>query len=169
MVLKIAFGFRAGVGKSTAVSYLIEKYGGVEASFAAPLYAIMNYAQGMCGFEKVKDRKFLQWVGTEWARQQNTNVWVDRLMDTYDKGRSVYVSDVRFRNEFDRLRAEGFTLICLTRSKYTGFGNGDKQHESETALAGDDIQWDFTIDNNTDNIDDLYTQLDKIVAQIGGM
>ena len=38
MQIKIAFGYKMGVGKDEACSYLIKKYGGEKISFASPLY-----------------------------------------------------------------------------------------------------------------------------------
>jgi hypothetical protein len=61
---RFGFGFEARVGKDTAVEYLIKKHGGVRISFASPIYDILEYAQNVCGFEKVKDREFLQQIRT---------------------------------------------------------------------------------------------------------
>ena len=79
MALRLAFGCKAGVGKSTAVDYLMQKHGGVELSFAKPLKNILLYAQQTCGFKENKDRGFLQWVGTDWARSKDENVWIHHV------------------------------------------------------------------------------------------
>ena len=72
-ISKVAFGYKMGVGKDTAVDYLISRHGGKRISFADPIYNIMNYAQEVCGFEPEKDRYFLQLVGTDWARKKDPN------------------------------------------------------------------------------------------------
>jgi hypothetical protein len=83
-MVKIAFGYKRRVGKDTSCDCLVEKYGGIKLSFAEPLYKILNFAQDMCHFNKTKDRKFLQFIGTEWARTINNNVWVDLLIEQLD-------------------------------------------------------------------------------------
>ena len=63
--MKIAFGYKMGAGKDTAVDYLKQKYGGTHLSFAGPIYTILENAQHICGFPVEKDRQFLQFIGTE--------------------------------------------------------------------------------------------------------
>ena len=79
MVHKIAFGGKMGVGKDFAVEYLRNRYSGNKLSFAKPIYDILNFAQKTCGFREEKDRQFLQFIGTEWARQKNPDIWVEKL------------------------------------------------------------------------------------------
>ena len=83
--MKIAFGGKMGTGKDTCVNYLIKKYGGVKISFSDSIYDILYYAQNVCGFKKEKDRKFLQWIGTEWAREKNPNIWIELTLKNYPK------------------------------------------------------------------------------------
>ena len=160
--MKIAFGYKAGSGKDTCVDYLIKKHGGKKIAFSEPLYDILNYAQNICGFEHTKDRKFLQFIGTEWGREINPTIWVDLALKKCDLYNNFYCSDVRFLNEFDAMRTNGWTLIKLVRDVYS-LRNGDINHASETQLdLLPDDKWDYIIDNNG-TIEDLYTKLDKIV------
>lgn len=112
-MVKIAFGYKRRVGKDTSCDYLIKKYGGVKLSFAEPLYQILYFAQDVCGFEHFKDRKFLQFVGTEWARNINDNIWAELLVKKINdiKVDNIFVSDLRFENEFKILKQLGF--ICV--------------------------------------------------------
>jgi len=95
--VKIAFGCQSRVGKDTAADYLIGKHGGVKVSFATPMYKIMHFTQQALGFKQKKDPKFLQNIGT-WARNQNSEVWVEWLKTRIDslEGENIFVSDVRY-------------------------------------------------------------------------
>ena len=108
--MRVAFGCQARVGKSTAVAHLISEHGGLELSFAAPLYNILYFAQETCGLEKRKDRKFLQWIGTEWGREQDDNLWVSLLLQKVEANpdKNIFVPDLRFPNEIRALKAAGF-------------------------------------------------------------
>jgi len=112
--LKIAFGCQARMGKSAAVHYLVDKYGGIEKTFASSLYDIMYHAQGVCNFDKKKDRKFLQMIGT-WARDQDPDVWINTQFKDFKftTGENVYVSYLRFPNEFDALKKMGFITVRI--------------------------------------------------------
>jgi hypothetical protein len=160
MSLKIAFGFKKGSGKDTAVDYLLNKYGGHRIRFAQPLKEILEFAQLRCGFAVEKDRKFLQYVGTEWARVKNPNVWVDIAMCDMGTG-NRFVSDLRFPNELEACRKAGFMCVHVVRDVLD-----DDCHISETAL--DRMDWDATIYNNG-TFEELYTSLDALVKVYSSM
>jgi hypothetical protein len=170
MILKIAFGGVMGSGKDTCVDYLCTKYPEhTRISFAGALYDILNYAQEKCGFEKNKDRKFLQFIGTEWARNIDENVWINILLDKDIKGIG-FLSDIRFPNELNALKNNDWICIKVTRDNIdkNRAGHGDKTHLSE--LKVNDIKnedWDFIINNNS-TLEDLYKRLDKIITKING-
>lgn len=164
MTLKIAFGGVMGSGKDTCVDYLCTKYPEhTRISFAGALYDILHYAQEKCGFEKNKDRKFLQFIGTEWARSINENVWINIVLDKDIKGVGL-LSDIRFPNEFNALKNNGWICIKVTRDNIdkNRVGNGDNTHSSELSINDiKDEEWDFIINNNS-TLEDLYKRLDKI-------
>jgi len=141
--LRIAFSGKARSGKNTCTDYLIQKYTGQELSFSKPLYDILYHAQETCGFKKEKDRNFLQWIGS-WGREQESDIWVKLLLDQVKNiGNDVnlFVSDVRFENELNILKNNGWTVIRLVREmEDETFGNGSKQHISETALDGKEFE-----------------------------
>jgi hypothetical protein len=159
--MRIAFGYKAGSGKSTAVKYLIEKYGGIEKSFAEPLYKILHYAQDVCHFEKTKDRQFLQYIGTEWARKKNDSVWINLLLESilFENG-NIFISDLRFRNEFNVIDKKGFVTVLIIRD-----ASQQLNHESENSLDGDDVKWNYIIRNNG-TLEEFYEKLDRLVAII---
>ncbi len=104
--LRFAFGYQARVGKDTAANYLKSLHGGTILSFAQAIYDIMYFAQRTCGFKEEKDRHFLQYIGTQWAREKEPDVWLNvvlRKIESLPKDEPIYITDVRFPNEFDAL------------------------------------------------------------------
>lgn len=168
--MKIAFGYKARSGKDTAVDYMIRTYGGTRVSFATPLYDILAYAQSRCGFSQAKDRQFLQYIGTDWARKQDPDVWVRLALESIRKitwdneffglsAKHIYVSDLRFTNEFNALKKDGFICVKVVRN----VDRGDiPEHPSETELDSiPDKDWDIILYNNS-SIDDYYQALSLI-------
>lgn len=165
--LKIAFGYKMGVGKDEAVSYLTRKFGGKKVSFADPLYKIMSYAQLVCGFPVKKDRKFLQFVGTDWAREQDPDVWVNIAMKGLDTTKNLYISDLRFPNEFRKLKQNNWKCVKIVREhNKEREGSGNNLHTSEKLLdMVEDESWDYIIENNG-CLEEFYQKLDNLVADI---
>ena len=164
MKIKVAFGGNMGSGKDTCVDYLCSKYPEhTRISFAEALYDILNYAQEKCGFEKIKDRKFLQFIGTDWARNIDKNVWVNIVLNKDIKGVGL-LSDIRFPNEFKALKNNGWVCIKVIRNNIDGnrVGTGNKIHSSELSINDiKDEDWDFIVENNS-SLEDLYIKLDKL-------
>lgn len=162
--VKIAFGGQMGTGKDTAVDYLIKKYGGKRISFAGPIYDILFFAQKTCNFPHIKDRGFLQYIGTEWARQKNPNIWIEKAINSVDTDCNNYISDLRFRNEFDALKENGWKCIKIIRSSHlenNRVGSGTSTHASELELNLIN-GWDHIIVNDG-TLEDFYTKLDSIM------
>lgn len=167
--MKIAFGYKMGSGKDTAVEYLINTYGGTRIAFADPLYHLMEYAQRYCGFPVEKDRKFLQWIGTEWGRNIDDNVWIRKTIEkSKEIEGNVYCCDCRFENEFRALKDNGFICIKINRDvgdsdMNSRAGTGSNQHSSETALdVLHDSEWDYVIDNNG-TLEEFISEIEKII------
>ena len=164
--MKIAFGYKMRCGKDTSAKYLIDKYGGEKISFSKFVYDIMYYAQSICGLKSEKDRKFLQWIGTEWGRFQDPDLWINLTMnDIYNthqhENTNLYCTDVRFINEFTRLKKEGWIMCKINRNF-----SENSSHISECELDSlKDEEWDFVIDNNG-SLKKLYNKLDKIIKNL---
>ncbi len=169
--MKIAFGYKLSSGKDTCVDYLIKKYGGNKIFFSKYLYDILHYAQKVCGFEIEKDRKFLQWVGTDWAREKDPDVWIKLTIQESEKiaDKNIYCSDVRFLNEFQALKKNGWILIKINRPENNSdirIGTGSSLHISENMLDKvDDKEWDYIIENNSTK-EDLFQNLENIIKNI---
>lgn len=173
--MKIAFGYKARSGKDTSAEYLQSQYGGQIFKFAQPIYDIMKAAHEIAGIDTFKDTKLLTWVGTDWARSINENIWVDhclkRIRQAERQGcylsnetfvNNFYVTDVRFPNEAEALKANGFFLVKIDRR--TRPQEERASHMSENAL-NNYKGWDFVIDNN-DHLKYLYEQLQTVVQVI---
>lgn len=169
--IKIAVGGSMGVGKDTFFEYLINKNLNFEKiSFAQPIYEILHYAQEKLNFEHIKDRKFLQFIGTDWARQINPNIWID-LVDqkTNQSCNNFCITDLRFENEFNYLKNNGWILIKIERNLSKEIlldrnGNGIQNHCTENGLKTD-LPWDFIINNNS-SLEEFYNQINLILDQI---
>jgi hypothetical protein len=166
---KFAFGCEARVGKDTACDYLMKRLGEVTGyqpermSFASALYDILFVAQKTCGFEATKDRKFLQWVGTEWARAKDPDVWVNilgRRIEHTPEDIPILVTDLRFPNEAKMLREMGFTLVRIKRDSSLRGESLNTGHASEIGLL--DYEWDVVIENNG-SLEDFYQKLEGLM------
>lgn len=88
-------------------------------------------------------------IGTEVGRKYSDRIWLENFDHRFEKLKSnldiVVVTDVRFRNEFDHLKENGFFQIRL----YRDTGVPEIQHISETDqnLIKDE-EFDFILFNN---------------------
>jgi hypothetical protein len=159
--MRIAFGYKAGAGKTTAAEYLLKKYTGENLSFASSVYKIAEKAQNIACFPVKKDRALLQMIGT-WGRTNDPDVWVnnvkDRIMESYG---NIFISDVRFDNEFDMLKEMGFLLIKIERHGDSG------THISDISLdSRKETDWDHIIKNDG-TLEEFQYILDNIVKDLG--
>jgi hypothetical protein len=103
------------------------------------------------GYEKAKDycpevRRTLQRFGTESIRAIDDEFWIKaaftRISERRSNGTPVIVTDVRYPNEADAIRAAGGLLVRIVRDLPT---DGD-EHPSERSMDG--YPEDYYIDNN---------------------
>jgi len=114
-------------------------------------------------------RKLLQDIGSQ-GRKYNENIWTDNIMSSvkkFDNYNGTYgkwvviVSDVRFINEFNTLKENGFKLIRIKRD----VEELDDLSEKEQDLIYDS-QFDYIVDNNgskQDLIDNLYKIYQNVI------
>ena len=157
-MIRIAFGHQARIGKDTACTFLSKKYGGDIYSFSDKLYQILYFAQDTCGFSRKKDVQFLQYIGNEWGRKNDPDVWVNTLIKSLKLDSNCFVSDLRYPNEAKKLKENGFILVKIV--KKDRIIDRDPNHESEIALK-DYNEWDYIIENNG-TIEDFYLKLDDL-------
>ena len=160
-MIKLALAGKMGVGKTTAAEYL-EQLGFKNVYFAKPLYEILKFAQQTCKFPFIKDRKFLQFVGTNWAREIDKDVWINLLLEeTHLHQNFLVCSDVRFENEIDKLREDGWKIILISRNEPKNkFGH---DHVSETSLNNIDFRkFDFFISND-ETLESFFKKIDEML------
>jgi hypothetical protein len=174
----IGFAGTARSGKDTAAGALLDA-GWTRRAFAdkvrAILYAINpvldepSYANGFTslryevdqyGWEAVKEmypevRVYLQRLGTEGGRKiLGQDVWVDALFRDRDTWGPTVITDVRFPNEADAIRAHGGLVVAIQRPGQEPIRDAD--HISENALAGylfdDVIPNDGTVEQLHDRV-----------------
>lgn len=160
----------AGSGKDTLAD-LLSNYGFVKMAFADPIKRAAaewfdwpeEALWGPSELRSVPDPRFggltprraLQFLGTEVGRALWPNVWVDLLLrrarrhlEEYPTFRGVVVSDVRFRNEVDLLRAAGAELVRVVRPG-AGLSGAAAAHQSEAEMAGiPDEDFDVVLRND---------------------
>jgi hypothetical protein len=176
-------------GKDTVAAYLIKHYGYERRAFADPLkksvaglfdipFSLVDKLKNehtavvtisgpygaVVGGKQFTFREFLQRYGTEAHRdvpEMGHDFWVDLLMPVrgYYAERNIVVSDVRFRNEAERIHHLNGIIIVVSRA---GIESQD-QHRSET--EGLEIEPDATI-FNSGSIVDLYQEVDIMIERL---
>lgn len=169
----IAFTGGYGSGKSTAIE-ILRKHIDADirlVKFAAPLYDMQEYVYGRIESvyrrpkDFVKDRKLLQWLGTEFGRSIDPGLWVNiwkaQAQVNLAVGNMVVCDDCRFDNEAEAVKALGGVIIQLRRknnSAHAEGGTGIQNHASEAGVSEKYI--DFVVENN----DNLEAFRDRLVA-----
>ena len=104
--------------------------------------------------ETISYRKALQVIGSELFRDNfNNNIWVDLLLQDCN---NTIITDVRFPNEADAIKAKGGIVVLIDRPKL----ESTDDHSSETAMEG--YNWDYTI-YNSGNLNDLLSETNQFL------
>jgi hypothetical protein len=131
----VGLGFQSGSGKSTIARHLAMYPGCIRLSFAHRLKQISHKMFSMSGLQEASyydehyDKKSIPlpcgktpvqiWieVGTRLAREIDSQVWVNLLMqDIYrSQAAMVVIDDVRFENEFEAIQDAGGLLLHVSR------------------------------------------------------
>lgn len=179
----IFFSGKAGAGKTYCGNYLIKKYNYQTAKFAYPVYNIAYDYFEMD--KKLKDRKLLQTIGTESARERiDDDIWVNRFLEDMKiikttqellklKVKAFVLDDCRFPNECSALLSNGWVGIYLDvndviRLERLGHRDGTKQestlqHSSETSI--DLFKHRLLKLNCNGSLEETYANLEKILKE----
>ena len=183
-----------GSGKDTAAQRLVDKHGYRRDSFAKSLKdavaAMFNWDREMLEGSTKESREWrekpdafwsqkfgkdvtprwvLQHFGTEVMRgHMYDGIWVDSCLGRYD-GTPTVISDTRFPNEVEQIRARGGKIIRVKKGPdpewFTSYVEGNIQpagvHSSEYVWARS--EFDIVIENNG-SIDDLYKKIDDLIV-----
>lgn len=173
----IGLAGKAGAGKDTAANHLWSEHDFTAYAFADPIRAGLQAMLGLSDQELsdrsyketvlepfgVSPRRMMQTLGTEWGRQCiHPDLWllvaslnVDELIA---RGRNrIVITDIRFDNEADWIRARGGTVLHIRRP-------GAEPVAAHASEAGISIKDKDAIINNTGSIQFLCDCLDDIVA-----
>lgn len=157
----IGFNGKMGVGKSTALEILKELYPNVTlVKFAGPLYEMQEfiYNRISSAYKRpdnfIKDRKLLQWLGTEFGRNTiSETLWVDIWKSDAQAlsrdGRIVVCDDVRFDNEAEAILGLNGYVINISSDKTDDridTRSGLTNHASEAGIRDNLIH--FKVKNN---------------------
>lgn len=167
----VGLGHQAQQGKDAAASFLAPDYHRVAFADALKDMAL----EIMPGWKNLVEKSGWEWLkkNVHGSREvlQNLGVymrgidpdwWVNQAFKKID---AIYwttghpnfvITDVRFPNEFNRIRAQGGQLIKIWRPDV----NPPNQHISEHALS--DADWDATIVNDG-TLEDLGARIRELV------
>ena len=167
----LAFTGRMGSGKSTAIKILekIQPRPIVTVKFAQPLYDIQEFAYKRIGSvytrpdSFIKDRKLLQWLGTEWGREIVdkdiwVNIWKQAVKEYKDQDVLVVVDDVRFLNECLATQEMGGMVILIQNRRHLKEGLKDHISESGVPLKNLDV-----VVQNEGTLEEFENELVKLV------
>lgn len=193
LLRNIAFVGPMHSGKTTAAKYLVEHYGyerisladGVKQLASDMLTDCAYLLTGSCKHPTVEDinrnkaafRPFLQWLGTDFVREYlgMPTYWIDSfLLAAQESRKPVVCDDVRFVNEAEALKRQGFVVIRLNRyaedrlkSLTASGGTLDTQnHRSETELDAitPDMIWHtrgmMSFEDALDHLIKLYEEIE---------
>jgi hypothetical protein len=162
MSLLIGLVGKARSGKDTVASMMVTANGCpfVRVAFADEVRRVAR-EMGWDGLKDERGRRLLQQLGGDVGRAYDPLLWVKRGMAKVrqardDDGRSVVVTDCRYRNEVDAIRAAGGAIWRIVRHTGEGLTGDAAAHSSETAL--DDYKCDRVIVN-----DGTYDELRAVV------
>lgn len=105
--------------------------------------------------EFINARIALQTLGTEWGRRLTPNIWADAAVNNILNSEEPRwcLSDLRFKNEFDAVKAAGGFVIRLMRGKV------QHHHASETELLSIPLSDFDMVLHNHGGLDQLYIGL----------
>tara|TARA_B100001758_G_scaffold247955_1_gene269079 strand:- start:8016 stop:8540 length:525 start_codon:yes stop_codon:yes gene_type:complete len=171
----IGISGKIGSGKDECGQYLVDNYGFKIIKFATIIKKVAVMMTGESyetqisqeGKQKyLKDwgmtiREFQQLLGTDAVRNGlHNDAWVIATLKDYHPDENWVVTDTRFENEADKVKALGGTLIRVDRPN-NPFPQSD--HPSETSL--DNYMFDHYIANDS-TISALHLKTAKIMSHI---
>jgi len=181
-------------GKDTFAARLVEEHGFIRIAFADTLrdflYALdplvsvwqqWNHEPGAVfvtdiidryGWDHYKEtmyaddvRRLLQRLGTEAGRQTLWDtIWIDAALRDLDEYKDYVITDARFLNEFEAIRAAADRqdhVPAIIRINRAGVGPANEHASEMEALQYD--QWDKIVSNDT-TIEALWAEADEVAS-----
>lgn len=150
--MKIAFSGKICSGKTTCAERVCATNPGfVKLSFASKLKELAVELFDM----KNKNRYLLQTLGSK-LKEIDQEVWIKYTMKECRKHTHIVIDDVRFPNEYRKLKENGFTIIRLNIDKelqvkrikklYKDSESQLSRLDNETETALDGWEFDYVLD-----------------------
>jgi hypothetical protein len=110
-------------------------------------------------------REVMEFMGTDIFRKIKQSVWVDATINKIkrEKPRLAIITDCRFPNEVESIKAAGGVVVRLTRSPFSS------SHLSENILNQENYDWtqfNYVLDNAEMSIYDQCLALEKILIEV---
>ncbi len=179
MSLIIGLSGKSKSGKTTAANFLTANFNVIRRGFADGLRSVVAnlFSLDATTLQDYKDqplprlqrtpRDILIEVGKH-MREVDPDVWfklwerdLAAVTDQFPMI-NVVVDDLRFRNEFDLLRAKGAVLIRINRGVHAVTDEPSEIDLDEYASAG---KFDYTI-NNMGSVREFYTGISDVVSHL---
>ena len=163
-MVKIAIIGKMCSGKTTVANYLMKINNDfVKLSFADKVKEI---AKDLFGMEK-KDRKLLQMIGTK-MREIDKDIWAKYTAKKANISEFVVIDDLRYKNEFDIVKKNGFKIIKLKISNELQLSRLKKEYPDtwQNHISNCNHQSEIEIDLIDENEIDLVIDVDKNINQI---
>ena len=111
----------------------------------------------------VTPRWVLQYFGTEVMRgHMYDGIWVDSCIGRY-KGDNTVVSDTRFVNEINTIKAHGGKIICVKRGDLPTQKQMQEKGAHESEWDWLESSFDYVIENDGTK-EELYTKVDDLIV-----
>ena len=159
---------KAGSGKTVVADHLVKRYGYKRYAIADEVKRI---AVRLFKMEK-KDRKLLQDIGFQ-MREIRPSIWIDFLIDQIKGKDRIVVDDIRYPNEYEVLKREGFKIIrviadkeiCIERLTGRDGTAAIERLDDESETAMDDVKIENILDGNHP-LEEMLVQLDKLLISL---
>ncbi|MDI1360632.1 hypothetical protein [Methylotenera sp.] len=161
----LALAGKAGAGKNTVADMLSEHFNFQQTAFADPLKTAAALIFGLDvehfyssdlkeivdPFWGISPREMLQKLGTEACRNNiDQNIWVKSMQrscaEVIANNEDLVITDARFDNEADMVRALGGTVIHIHSNRESKLNATSQAHLSEAGIEFKGC--DYVIDNS---------------------
>jgi dephospho-CoA kinase len=169
--MKLAIIGKMCSGKSYISDYLIKEYNFKRYSFGEP---VKRYSKEIFNY-KGKNRNIMINFGQK-MREINPDVWINYLVNKLPKhDKSCVVDDVRFINEYERLKKLGFKFIRLEielnfqieRIKKTypeNYLNHINKLNDVSESLDPNLEVEYVFKVNKDSENDVYLFIDELIS-----
>ena len=170
----------AGAGKNTVAERLLVAHQCVPLAFANPLYEAVSVITGLTvdelqdrtqkeralGWISCSPRRLLQTLGTDWGRQMiHPEIWVMSTMRRIEAHPefNYCLTDVRFENEAEAIKARGGVVWRVTRAADAGLDATAAAHSSEAGIPDKYVDLDLA---NDGSVESLWRAVDAAIGSL---